>query len=223
MTFDGNPLQYYVFWRAFESTVQRDSIDDASKVARLIYYCSRRATSVIQCCAVMPPSEGFKKAKEILKEKFDNDYLTAQAWLKKVCDRQIIKASDGSQLQDFADDLKNAMETLNAMKLTAEINVQGTLVKLIDKLPQHLKNRWRKEVCEIRARQRMPTVNDVFKFVTFAAAEAMDPVFGYAQDAEDMGKYYQVRDKCKARHESVNLLKQICNEVQAGIYLYIIG
>jgi hypothetical protein len=216
MTFDGNPLQYYVFWRAFESTVQRDSIDDASKVARLIHYCSGRAKNAIQCCAVMPPSEGFKKAKEILKERFGNDYLIAQAWLKKVCDRQIIKASDGSQLQDFADDLKNAVETLDAMKLTAEINVQGTLVKLIDKLPQHLKNRWRKEVCEIRARQRMPTVNDVLKFVTFAAAEAMDPVFGYAQDAEDMGEYYQVRDKCKARHESINFAETDCYEAQAG-------
>ncbi len=164
----------------------------------------------------MPPSEGFKKAKEILKERFGNDYLIAQAWLKKVCDRQIIKASDGSQLQDFADDLKNAVETLDAMKLTAEINVQGTLVKLIDKLPQHLKNRWRKEVCEIRARQRMLTVNDVLKFVTFAAAEAMDPEFGYAQDAEDMGEYYQVRDKCKARHESTNFAETDCYEAQAG-------
>jgi hypothetical protein len=57
ITFDGDPLQYHMFVTMFESNVNRSTVDNASKLARLMQYCSGSAKQVIMCCAAMKPDE----------------------------------------------------------------------------------------------------------------------------------------------------------------------
>ena len=64
----------------------------------------------------------------------------------------------------------------------AELNTQGSLLKIIERLPAYLGNRWRREAIAIKVKQhRLPNLRDVVDFVAMAALEANDPVFGDKQ------------------------------------------
>ena len=80
--FDGNPLEYWSFIRAFQNSVERVCNDDISRLTRLLQYCRGKAKRVIQCCTVMEPKLGYQKAQQLLKDRFGNSYVIAEAWIK---------------------------------------------------------------------------------------------------------------------------------------------
>jgi len=47
----------------------------------------------------MEPNEGYKRARELLSERFGNGYVIAEAWLKRVSDGRVIEAQDGEVLK----------------------------------------------------------------------------------------------------------------------------
>ena len=177
--FDGDVLQYHSFIRLFETTVERNTVDSCARLARLLQYCSGRAKQVISCCAMMDPDEGFRKAKELLKNRFGNNFLVSEAWVKKVTQGPPLKPSDRVGLQCLADDLCNCYHTLKAMNFMTEISNQSTLVKIMTRLPPYLQNRWRREAGVIRRRTgNNPTIEDAMTFVREAAEESNDPIYG---------------------------------------------
>ena len=70
MLFDGDPLKYWPFIRAFENTVGQETIGDGAKLTRLLQYCSGKAKILLQCCTVKEPSEGYALALRLLKERY---------------------------------------------------------------------------------------------------------------------------------------------------------
>lgn len=179
MEFDGDPLKYWVFIRAFENSVDREQIDDGIKLSRLMRYCTGKARRVIESCSVREPTEGYYQARKLLKDRFGNDFVISQAWVEKITNRSIVKASDHEGLRELADDLLNCKETLSAMgKLESCLN-ESCLVQIIEKIPFYLQSRWKKVVYNIRHQEcRSPTIHDLTSLVSVAAEEANDPVFG---------------------------------------------
>ena len=53
MTFTGDPLDFLVFYRSFDNSMDSAALDDSSKLNRLFQYCKAEALKVIKCCAVM--------------------------------------------------------------------------------------------------------------------------------------------------------------------------
>ena len=178
MSFSGDPLQYYPFLQSFDNTVGRCAVDDAAKLSRLLQYCSGPARQVIECCAIMPPDSGYAKARELLKERFGDTFQILQMWIKKVTTGPQVKANASQQLRQLADDLVCCRETLSAMGAFHEINNQATLLRIVERLPPFLQNRWKREVRAVRLKQRIPNFNDVVTFVADAAAEMTDSVYG---------------------------------------------
>jgi len=177
--FDGNPLQYYLFIRQFKNSVEYQTIPDGHKLARLFRYCTGKARKVIESCAVMEPSEGYTKAMKLLRERFGDKYKLSEAWIAKVTNGPLIGSRDGEKLQEFADDLTNCVQSLRASGLLGEINTQGVLKKIVERLPSYLRVRWLKEVQNVKRRyDRFPNVDDLSVFVSDAAAESNDPVYG---------------------------------------------
>jgi hypothetical protein len=196
ISFNGDPIQYWPFMRAFDTAVGKCAVDDGTKLMRLMYYCTGPARKVVESCAVMPPEQGFARAKELLKERFGNEFNILQTWIQKVTSSTVIKPNDRTQLQQLADDLTCCKQTLSAMNACQEINNQATLLKIIERLPVFLQTRWKREVRSIRARHgRSPDIDDVVTFVSDAAAEVNDPVYGSLgsqsvsrQDQRERGK-----------------------------------
>ena len=193
VTFDGNPLEYWSFIRAFENTVGQETIGDGAKLTRLLQYCKGKARQLLQCCAVKGPSEGYALAVRLLKERFGDEHTISQSWIDKVTERPIV--NDNAALQDLADDLRCCRETLNTMGYLNELNNRGSLLSIIEKLPYHLKTRWLKEVHRIKTiKKRTPNIDDVTKFITTAAEEVRDPVFGKIVQRSSIKKELKLKD-----------------------------
>jgi hypothetical protein len=168
VAFDGDPLKYWTFIRSFENTVERALVDSASRLMRLIHYCTvkvqyctGKARQVIQCCCAMEPNEGYIRAKRLLKERFGNEYLITESWVRKVTAGNSFKAADCERLFEHSAELNNCVVTLKAMGKLNEINSQTNLLKITERLPVYLQNRWRKEARDIRLRrQAAPSIED---------------------------------------------------------------
>jgi hypothetical protein len=139
MTFDGDPLKYWMFVRSFENSVEKNYIGDAARLTLLLQYCTGKAKKVIQCCAVMTPTDGYSAARRLLEERFGNDYNITQAWIDKIVNRP--NATDNVSLMDLADDLMSCRETLNTMNRLGEVNNSRSLLQIIQKLPRYLQTR----------------------------------------------------------------------------------
>ena len=57
MTFNGDPLDFWMFMRSFHNNIGSAARDDSAKFNRLFRYCKGEALKVFKCCAVMSPSE----------------------------------------------------------------------------------------------------------------------------------------------------------------------
>ncbi|XP_038049665.1 uncharacterized protein LOC119723179 [Patiria miniata] len=179
MSFDGNPMNYWAFMNSFDSCVGNSSVSNGAKLNRLFEYCKGKAARVIQPCAMMKPSEGYAKARTLLKERFGNEFKISQAWVDRVCEGPVLKSNSAEALQDFADDVQGCMETLKAMNKLNEIDSRMRMVKVVERLPFFLQSRWRKEAVKtVEATGDYPNINKLAKFLNVAANEANDPVFG---------------------------------------------
>ena len=183
MCFDGDPLKYWGFIRMFDNSMDKDTVDSCSKLSRLLQYTTGKAKRVIQCCAVMSPSDGYRRARQLLQERFGNSFLITETWINKVTNGPEIKPTDCEMLQEHADELRSCSETLQAMGSIAEISSQGTLVKIIQRLPYFMQNKWRSRVLQIRKQgARNPNIHDITDFVSEVAEAANDPVYGTITD-----------------------------------------
>jgi hypothetical protein len=178
--FDGDPLLFYSFMKQFEANVGRYAVDDATKLSVLVQPCTGRAAQAVQSCqAEADSSIGYARALRQLKDRLGSSYLITQAWLNKVLKRDVIKNNDCIALMDFADDIRNCIDTLNAAGLIAEISTQGSLLLIVEKLPYHLQLRWKMEACELQSRSStLPTIDDISYFISHASQEANDPIYG---------------------------------------------
>ncbi|XP_033110688.1 uncharacterized protein LOC117111808 [Anneissia japonica] len=82
------------------------------------------------------------------------------------------------KLSEFAYNLENCHENLNALGYLNELDNQASLKQIINKLPKFLQNRWRTENQTIKEAGEDVRLKDAVRFVKKAAAEASDPVFG---------------------------------------------
>ena len=172
--FNGDPMAYFPFIRAFEENVEKLLPDNGSRLARLTQLCTGAAARAIQCCALLPPSQGYPKARQLLKERFGDHFTITELWVEK-----LVEGSSRTNLREFADDLRNCYESLNALGASGELQSQSSLVALVKKLPSFLQNKWRDTVFELKEREgRRPGLKDIVKFVEKAAAVASDPVYG---------------------------------------------
>lgn len=165
------------------------AISDNAKLTRLLHCCKGEAARVIQACAVMEPGEGYKRALKMLKDRFGNEFMTAEAWVKKLTTGGTISPHNKQGLRVLADDLKGCQETLKALGHAAELNNQRVLISIEERLPNFLKNRWVREVQLIKRKySRPPSVLDLVGYLGDVAEEANDPIYGRLTAKKKRGK-----------------------------------
>ncbi|XP_064622573.1 uncharacterized protein LOC135484816 [Lineus longissimus] len=187
--FDGEPMQYWAFMNSFDSLVHRACVTDGDKLNCLMEYCCGKAARVIRPCALMSPSAGYARARELLKERFGDEYTIAKAWVKKIVEGPPVKTNSGEALQEFTDDVRGCYETLKAMNKLAEVNSQDRMADISTRLPLYIQSRWRKEAH--RSKLRTKSYPDFKAFVTFlemVSGEENDPVFGKIQAKDRVEK-----------------------------------
>lgn len=71
--FDGDPLQYGSFIRAFEQGIERKTNINQDRLYYLEQYTRGEPRELVRSCFHMPENSGFVRAKHLLKEHFGNE------------------------------------------------------------------------------------------------------------------------------------------------------
>ena len=147
-TFRGDPMQYHIFMRAFDDNVERVISDPSSKLARLMQLCAGEAARVIQGCSLMRPERGYVRARQLLKDRYGDEFMIAELW-----GQRLLSTSNRMPLQEFADELRAGYESLDALGALDEVQTQGNLSEIIRKLPGYLQNKWRDVVRRLKVHE----------------------------------------------------------------------
>jgi hypothetical protein len=70
------------------------------------------------------------------------------------------------RLRDLSDDINSCLAALEATGAVTEMNTQGSLLKIVEKLPLYLQGAWRKRVIKFERREdRLPTRKDLCRML----------------------------------------------------------
>ena len=113
--FDGNPLSYCTFMRAFETVIESNESDSGGRLYYLEQHTSGRAREIVRSCMYLNPGEGYSKAKKLLEARFGQKHNIAMAYVDQLTNGPYIKAEDAESLEGFSILLSSCTNTLKAI------------------------------------------------------------------------------------------------------------
>ena len=192
--FDGNPVDYRSFVRAFESLIESRTQSSTERLYYLEQYTAGDVKELIRSCHHSPPDEGYEEARRLLKRKFGDEYRIASAYESKALGWPPTKPEDGSALSKFAIFLSSCKNALASSQYASKFDQPGNIQKLIFKLPFRMRERWRRHVDYIMELQSRPVnFSDLVAFVDQEARIATNPVFGDISDKTQSSSDFRSR------------------------------
>jgi hypothetical protein len=161
LTFDGDPTHYYRFLSSFEAGVKSLS-DPQIKLNYLIQNCTGDAKEAVEDCVILPPSEGYSKALEILKKRFGRPHEIARSYVRDLVNGPPMKPSD---LNKFSVKMNRASMTLNQMGYRADLDNSENLLQIVRRLPMHLRSKWADKADSIIEDGEEPRFDDLAAFI----------------------------------------------------------
>ena len=180
--FDGDPLDYWNFTKSFENNMVSIEASVSEKLMYLLQYTSGVAKDTIKCCLVMDSSLGYRKARELLEERFGHPFTIASKYVTKLTQGLPLKPSDRAGLLAFADRLKDCEHTLESIGYLEEINSADNLRRIVQRLPFHLRTKFVELADQIQQSGQRPNITHIAQFVKVKARAANNPVFGCVVD-----------------------------------------
>ena len=175
--FDGDPLRYHEFMAVFEQNVGGLPGEDAAKLSRLLEYTTGGARDAIRKCALLGGTEGYPKAKQILKARFGDDHVVTEKIIEELRKGKPIKSA--GDLQTFADGLQNSFAILVKMGKLPELDTQSAIIEVLGRLQPFIQLRWKNRALETKKQQgRYPDFFGFVDFIVEVATEVNDPVYG---------------------------------------------
>lgn len=181
--FDGDPLQYHTFMRAFEHSIEEKADNPKDCLYFLEQYIRGHPKEFVRSCQHMVHDRGYAKAKALLQEHFGNAQKIASAYMEKALTWTPIKSEDVKSLQAYSLFLRGCCNAMEDVEYMEELNMPSTMLTIVKKLPYKHKDRWRTVACELQERSgRRATFTDVVGFIERQMKIASDPLFGDIQD-----------------------------------------
>ena len=177
--FKGDPIEYCDFMRAFENLIERRTQSESQRLFYLLQYTSGQVQDLVRSCLVMSEEEGYKRARQLLAERYGQSYKIATAYIDRLTSGPSIRADDSISLQRFSILLTSCMNTLKEIGYLSRLENPEALKGVVDRLPYGLKVRWRDLVDNIYVRERRdPALQDLVAFVEANSRAACHPIFG---------------------------------------------
>lgn len=138
--FDGDPLQYVSFIRAFEN-----GVEEKASHSDCLYYLEQftrgQPRELVRSCFHMTLDCGYAKAKQLLQEHFGNKYKIATAYLERALSWPSIKGEDVNILQSYALFLRGCCNVTEELQYLQELDMPSNMRVIISKLPFKLRER----------------------------------------------------------------------------------
>ncbi|KAK3744933.1 hypothetical protein QZH41_007784 [Actinostola sp. cb2023] len=175
--FNGNPLEYADFIDRFKIHIHdKAHLTDDMRMIQLKMHITgdaERSISGLGSKGIM-----YATALKTLKEQFGQPSVIARALINSVTKGDRISRNDRERLREFSIDLVNCIATMQRIGYSADINANESLRRIIMRLPDHLIERWRIVVADIREKGQTPTVRHICDFVRKRVKAEFDPDFG---------------------------------------------
>ena len=185
--YDGDPLKYHTFIRAFENGVERNTTNSCDRLYFLEQHTKGHAKELVRSCQHIHPERGYTKAKALLKEQFGNEQKVASAYLDKALSWPPIKAEEVKVLQDYSLFLRGCCNAMEDVQYLSDMDMPSNMLSIIKKLPYKLRDRWRNHACELQERHnRRVKFTDIANFIERQVKILTDPVFGNIQDSQSI-------------------------------------
>ena len=185
--FDGDPLKYHAFVKAFENGVERNTANHSDRLYFLEQHTRGHSKELIGSCQHMEPERGYAKAKALLKEQFGNEQRISYAYMEKALSWPSIKNEDVKALRDYSLFLRGCCNVMEEVQYLHELNIPANMLTIIKKLPYKFRDKWRSAACELQERHsRRATLIDITNFIERQVRILTDPVFGNIQDAPSL-------------------------------------
>ena len=195
-SFDGDPLEYSTFIRAFEHGVEGKAASSLDCLYFLEQYTKGQPRELVKSCQHMPRDRGYQRARTLLKERFGNEQKIATAYMEKAFGWPSVKSEDLEALQAFALFLRvccNAMEDISYM---SEMNMPSNMRAIVLKLPYKLREKWRNTAYELQEKHsRQAGFSDIVNLIERQVSIASSPLFGNIQDTFTSTPQYKERNK----------------------------
>ena len=191
MSFDDDPKGYPRFIKGFEVNVERRVKDYDERLTFLIQYCRGAAKEAIENCIMLPPEQGYREAKDILRKNFGQKHIVVRAFIDKVIRGPQIRASEPNKLSQLARDMRNCILNSEHLHYQADINSMDTLKRVVMRLPSHLQAKWAEESSGLIESGSEPEFSHLAKFVerrAVVANTAFGKLVGTKPDGEKDSK-----------------------------------
>ena len=144
-----------------------------------IHYNAGDVKELIHSCHHLPPDEGYREARRLIKKKFGDEYRSASAYESKEMNWPSMKPEDGTALSRFSIYLVSCRNAMSGSQYSSKFDQPDNIRRLVLKLPYSMRERWRRLVDDIMELQKRPVkFDDVITFIDREVRTATNPVFG---------------------------------------------
>ncbi|XP_072171980.1 uncharacterized protein [Diadema setosum] len=178
--FDGNPMYFHSFMRAFEHVIESKTTDNSDRLYFLEQYTRGEANEVVRSCMYGDNhQQAFIKVKALLGKKFGNKHQVLDRMMKKAEAWPNVKNEDAEGLQSYSLFVTELSNLAKDLQLEQEINHTQHIKMVISKLPFKLRDKWRYTVDTIQEVHEEPlTFADVVRFVSRQSRIVNNPLYG---------------------------------------------
>lgn len=165
MSFDGDPLKYPSFIENFKTNVENVEPDPNARRQFLIQLCTGVAKDAISGTVMLPPEQGYFKARSILHETFGQTHIIAAAHVDRVTKGDLIREYENEKLMQLARDMENCEMNLSQLGYSSDINSRSNISAVVLRLPKYLRSEWAKEAEVVRGQGKEPDFKCLTRFV----------------------------------------------------------
>ena len=97
----GNPIDYPYFITSFGQVVETNVRDQRGRLSLLVKYTQGEAKELVKSCVYLSDDISYKRAKELLKQKYGNPHKIAADYRKQLSSWSKIKPNDPSAFSKF--------------------------------------------------------------------------------------------------------------------------
>ncbi|CAH8494788.1 unnamed protein product [Dicrocoelium dendriticum] len=184
--FDGHPADYWRFVKQFEFYVESKVVDDGRRLLYLIHYCKGRARLAIGNCVMLPPGQGYERARRILRDLFGQAHYIARASIEGLLQGAKSIPNNADALSELAIKMENCHITLKQMNYEADVDSSTTLEEIVRALPKPLQYKWAEIVDQLTLSGHEPSFLNLTTFVSSRARIARSR-FGQLADRSPRG------------------------------------
>ena len=178
--FDGDYTSYFLFKNSFDNVINTNLTNDRERLQYLEQFTRGRPNEIVRACLHLPPTKGYKRARESLDARYGNSNRVVQAFVEKVLDWKNIQRDDIEGLDDFAVMLSSCNNAVSGVPHgSAVLNNPDTMRKIISKLPFNMQDRWRRLADEIMQNKKKEiSFDDLVQFIDKETRIIKNPYFG---------------------------------------------